>query len=73
MILLSVVFITCIPSMLKAGNSIGTTKNAFSGVFKLRFERDKIESLFVLYPIIANTTNAILNKIKSETVANGVS
>jgi hypothetical protein len=59
--------------MLNAGNRIGTIKKAFSDVVRLRVGREKIGSLFVLYPIIANTTNARLNEIKREIVANGVS
>jgi hypothetical protein len=73
MILLSVVFIKFIPNMLNAGNKIGTIKNAFSVVLKLRFGREKISSLFILYPLIANTINTILNGINNGTVANGVS
>jgi hypothetical protein len=37
MILLSVVFMMCIPNMLNAGNITGIIKNAFSDVFKLSF------------------------------------
>jgi hypothetical protein len=59
--------------MLNAGNKIGTIKNAFSDVLKLRFGRERTGYLFVLYPIIANTTNAILNEIKRGIVANGAS
>ena len=72
MVLLSVVFITCIPNILNAGNNIGTIKNAFSDVLKLRFGRENIGPLFILYPIIANTINARLNEIKIGMVANGV-
>ena len=73
MILLSVVFIMCIPNMLNAGNTIGTIKNAFSDVFKLRVGREKILFLFSLYPIIANVMNATLTGINKGIVANGVS
>ena len=73
MILLSVVFITCIPNMLNAGNNIGTIKNAFSDVVKLRFGREKTPSLFVLYAMIVNTMNAILKEINNGMVDNGVS
>jgi hypothetical protein len=73
MVLVSVVFITCIPNMLNAGNTIGTIKNAFSDVLKLRVGREKIEFLFHLYPIIANTMNTMLKEIKREIVDNGVS
>ncbi len=73
MILLSVVFITCIPDILNAGKNIGTIKKAFSNVLKFRFGREKIGSLFVLNPIIANMMNIILNEIKRGIVANGVS
>ena len=59
--------------MLKAGNKIGTIKNAFSDVVKLRFGIEKLWVLFNLYPMIANTMNATLNEIKSEIVDNGVS
>jgi hypothetical protein len=48
MLLLSVVFITCIPNILNAGNNIGTIKNAFSDVVNSIFGREKIGSLFVL-------------------------
>ncbi|MGB3345741.1 MAG: hypothetical protein WBA71_00585 [Candidatus Humimicrobiia bacterium] len=65
-------FITCIPNILSAGNKTGTIKNAFSDVLKLRFGREKIGSLFILYPIIANTINTILNEISNGIVANGV-
>jgi hypothetical protein len=71
--LLSVVFRMCIPNMLNAGNKIGTIKNAFSDVVKLRFGREKIGSLFISHPITPNTINAILKDIKSEIVDNGVS
>jgi hypothetical protein len=73
MILLSVVFIMCIPNMLNAGNEIGTIKKAFSEVVKLRFGRERLGSLFNLYPTIANTMNAMLNEIKREIVDNAVS
>ena len=73
MMLLSVVFIICIPNMLNAGNKIGTIKNAFSDMVKLKFGRKKTELLFNLYPIIANTINARLNETKRGVVANGVS
>jgi hypothetical protein len=59
--------------MLNAGNKIGTTKNTFSSVVKLMLGKEKIGSLFVLCPMIANTTNARLNEIKSEIVDSGVS
>ena len=73
MILLSVVFITFIPSMLNAGNITGTIKNAFSNVLKFTFGREKIGVLFILNPIIASTMNARLNEIKRGSVDNGVS
>lgn len=73
MMLLSAVFITCIPNMLNAGNKIGTIKKAFSDMLKLRLGREKTVFLFVLYPMIANTINARLNEINSGIVANGVS
>jgi hypothetical protein len=73
MILLFVVFITCIPNMLNAGNITGTIEKAFSDVLKLRLGRDKIEVLFILHPTIANTMNARLNEINNGIVANGVS
>ena len=73
MILLSVVFIKCIPNMLNAGKNSGTAKNAFSAVLKLRFGKEKIGFLFVLNPRTANTTNAMLNEIKRGFIANGVS
>jgi hypothetical protein len=59
--------------MLNAGNKIGMLKNAFSGAVKLRFGREKIGVLFILYPIIANRINTILNEIKREIVDNGAS
>jgi competence protein ComGC len=71
--LLSIVFITYIPNMLKAGKVIGTIKNAFSEVLRLRFGREKTGGLFVLYPMKANAMNARLNEIKREIVDNGVS
>ena len=73
MILLSVVFITCIPNRLNAGNKTGTIKNAFSAVVKLRFGREKIGFLFILYPAAPKTMNARLKEIKRGIVANGVS
>ena len=72
MVLVSVVFITCIPNMLNAGKSTGTIKNAFSDVVKLRCGREKTGSLFILYPMIANMMNAMLNEINKGMVANGV-
>ncbi|GAH40260.1 unnamed protein product, partial [marine sediment metagenome] len=73
MILLLVVFIKYVPNTLNAGNITGMIKNAFSGGVKFRFGREKTTFLFILYPIITNTMNAILNKINSGMVANGVS
>ena len=61
--LLSVMFMMCIPNMLNAGNKIGTIKKAFSDAVKLRYGRKRTTSLFILYPTIANTTNARLNEI----------
>lgn len=52
---------------------MGTIKNAFSNVFKLSFGREKTVSLFVLYPMTANTTSARLNEINNGIVASGVS
>ena len=64
----------CIPKMHNAGNKIGTLKNAFSDLLKLKFGREKTPSLFVLvYATIANTMKVILNEIKSGIVDNGVS
>jgi len=71
--LLSVVFIKFIPNMLNAGNKIGTIKNAFSDLFKLRLGRERSGFLLILYPIIANTMDAILNEMRRGIVANGVS
>jgi hypothetical protein len=59
--------------MLNAGNNIGTIKNAFSDVLNSIFGREKIEVLFILYPMSANTMNARLNEINKGMVANGVS
>jgi hypothetical protein len=59
--------------MLNAGNRIGTIKNAFSVVLKLRLGKEKIGSLFTLYPITASIINAILNDVKREIVDSGVS
>ena len=73
MILLSVVFMICIPNMLNAGNRIGMIKNAFSGVVKLRLGKEKIGSLFIIHPMVANTMNERLKEIKRGIVANGVS
>ena len=73
MILLSTMFIRYIPNRLNAGNKIGTIKNAFSDVLKLTFGSEKIGSLFITQPAIANTINARLNETKREIVANGVS
>jgi hypothetical protein len=83
MISLSVVFITRIPNMLKAGNKIGTIKNAFSDMVKLRLHNRFFSQKFiliklfskvlVLYPIAANIMNAILKEIKRGSVDNGVS
>jgi len=58
--------------MLNAGNITGTIKNAFSDMLILRFGKEKRSSLFTLYPITANTMNAILNEINRGTVNNGV-
>jgi hypothetical protein len=62
----------CIPNIHNTGNKIGTIKNAFSDVLKLRVGREKINSLFSLYQTIANTINAKLKEINNEMVANGV-
>jgi hypothetical protein len=59
--------------MLNAGNKIGTNKNAFSYVLKLKVGREKIGSLFTLYPMIANMMNVRLNEIKRGIVDSGVS
>jgi hypothetical protein len=49
MILLSDVFIRCIPNMLNAGKVIGIIKNAFSAVFRLKSDVvNENASLFVL-------------------------
>ena len=72
MMLLSVVFMMCIPNMLNAGNKIGTIKNAFSDVLKLRLGKEKFVFLVVLYPIAANTINARLNEINNGTIDSGV-
>ena len=72
MILLSVVFITCIPNMLKAGNITGTIKNAFSEVVNLIFSKERLKFLLTLYPIIANVMNVILSEINSGIVDKGV-
>jgi acyl-coenzyme A synthetase/AMP-(fatty) acid ligase len=58
--------------MLNAGNEIGTIKNAFSDVLNAIFGREKVDSLFILYPMIINTINARLNEIKSGIIANAV-
>ena len=73
MILLSVVFITFIPSMLNAGNKIGTIKNIFSDVFKLRLGREQIGPLFSRYAIKISANATRLNEIKREVVDNGLS
>jgi hypothetical protein len=73
MILLPVVFITCIPNMLKAGNKIGMIKNTLSDMLKLIVGREKTVSLLTISPMIVNIINARLNEIKSDTIANGVS
>ena len=52
---------------------IGMINNAFSDVVNLRLGIEKIGSLFILYPMMANIMNAKLNEIKSGIVANGVS
>jgi len=72
MILLSVVFIRHIPNILNAGNKIGTIKKIFSDVLKLKFGREKISSLFDLYPMIANTMYARVKEINNGIVDNGV-
>jgi len=73
MILLSVAFITCIPNTLIAGNKIGTIKNAFSEVVRLKFGREKTVFLFIRYAARISAVAARLNPISSETVDNGVS
>ena len=73
MILLSDVFITCIPNMLNAGNKNGTIKNAFSDLLKLKFGiANENASLFVLYPTIQSKIMATLNEIKRGIVDSGV-
>jgi hypothetical protein len=59
--------------MHSAGKKIGTIKKAFSDVVRSKFGKEDTESLFILYSVIANSINAILNEIKSEMVDNGVS
>ena len=59
--------------MLSTGKKIGTIKKAFSVVVKLRLGKEKIGSLFTLYPIITNIINTILNDVKREIVDSGVS
>jgi len=70
--LLSVVFIMCIPNMLSAGKNMGIIKNAFSDVLRLRFGRENISFLFILYPTITNIMNTISNEIRREIIDNGV-
>ena len=71
MMLLSVVFMTCIPNMLKAGNIIGTIKNAFSDVLRLRFGREKTVFLFIRYATRVSAIAARLNVINIGTVDSG--
>jgi hypothetical protein len=63
----------CIPNILKAGNKIGTIKNAFSDVLKLIFGEEQAVFLFIRYATKINKIATILNEIKSGIVANGVS
>jgi hypothetical protein len=60
--------------MLSAGNKIGTIKNAFSDVLKLKFGAGKVRfsTLFNLYPMIASKMNIKLNEIKRGIVDNGI-
>ena len=71
MILLFVVFITCIPNMLNAGNKIGTIKNAFSDMLKFRLGRGKMTFLFIRYATRISAIAARLNEINSGTVDSG--
>ena len=71
--LLFVVFITCIPNILNAGNKIGTIKNAFSDVLKLSFGREQIGPLFSRYAIKISAIATRLNEINNEMVVSGVS
>ena len=69
--LLSVVFITCIPNMLNAGNNIGTIKKALSDALKFRVGREKAEFLFIRYAIKIDTIATRLKQISSGTVDSG--
>ena len=65
-------FIKCTPNTLNAGNKIGMAKNAFSNGFKFISGKGMIESLFILWLIIANIINAMLSEIARKIGDNGV-
>ena len=71
MIFLSVVFITYIPNMLSAGNKIGTIRNAFSDVLKLKLGKEKATFLSIRYTTIISAITARLKHISSGTVDSG--
>jgi len=70
--LLSVVFIICIPNILKAGNNTGMLKKPFSDVVNSIFGKERLKFLFTLCPMINNILNTIFNKINSGIVDRGV-
>jgi hypothetical protein len=70
--LLSVAFITSIPNILNAGNKIGTIRNAFSDVLRLKLGKEKMASLFIRYAIKISMIAAILKEINSGIVDSGV-
>jgi hypothetical protein len=59
------------PNMLNAGNITGTIKNAFSGVLKLNFGREKMLFLFIRYATMVSAIAARLNETNSGTVDSG--
>lgn len=71
--LLSAIFITCVPIILSGTKNIGIIKNIFSNAHKLISGTKKIEFLFIIYPKSINMTKAKLNDIKRGIVDNGVS
>ncbi len=71
-ILLSVRFITRIPTILRTGNSAGTIRNAFSPVVSLRAEKEKVASLFLIRAITARIIIAPPNEISRGTVDKGL-
>jgi len=71
--LLSLVFMRCIPRMLKRGREKGRSRKAFSLRSSLKADGAKEKaSLLVLYPMVASKIRMTLKEAIKECVDNGV-